>query len=119
MVVRAHGTGKIDNVRMHAYRLTNSKCFDGLDARMSCLACHDPHAHELLPSVKKVDEKCPACHSAGAPVTAVDHVHPKLCPVGTSQCASCHMPKIPLMNGDIAVTDHEIRIVHPGGKYPD
>ncbi len=25
------------------YRLANSKCFDGADPRISCIACHDPH----------------------------------------------------------------------------
>ena len=116
--MRAHKTGAIDNVRMQPYRLTNSKCFDGLDARLSCVTCHDPHQHGM-PSTEIVDGKCLACHSAGTSVTAVEHEQPKLCPVGKNNCASCHMPKVPLMDGNIAFTDHEIRIVHPGAKYPD
>ena len=117
-VLRGHKTGQLDNVRLQPYRLTNSKCFDGLDKRLSCVTCHDPHAPGL-PSAATVDAKCLACHSTGAAVTAVEHEHAKICPTATSNCASCHMPKVMLMEGNIAFTDHEIRVVHPGDKYPN
>src|SRR6266496_5363955 len=41
-VVRNHTRG-IVNVRFQPYRLANSKCFNGTDPRISCIACHDPH----------------------------------------------------------------------------
>lgn len=117
-VVRGNKTGSIDNVRMQPYRLTNSQCFDGLDKRLSCVTCHDPHQPQIT-SVSAVDKTCLSCHATGTRATAVEHEHPKICPVGTHDCATCHMPKVQLLGGDIAFTDHQIRVVHPGDKYPN
>ena len=41
--IAAHGPHNIANVRFQPYRLTNSKCYDADDKRISCIACHDPH----------------------------------------------------------------------------
>lgn len=41
-VVRNNWFGEM-NVRFQPYRLATSKCFDGADARSSCVACHNPH----------------------------------------------------------------------------
>ena len=41
--IAMQGNPSIANVRFQPYRLTESKCYDPDDARISCLACHDPH----------------------------------------------------------------------------
>ena len=56
----------ISNVRFQPYRLTNSKCFDVDDKRISCLGCHNPH-QELDRKDADYDAKCQACHAGGKP----------------------------------------------------
>ena len=84
----------IANVRFQPYRLAGSKCYDADDARISCLACHDPH-HELSAETTDYDPKCQACHGGGKPGA-------KVCPVSKSRCASCHMPKLELREHTIS-----------------
>ena len=128
MVVRNHTRGVV-NVRFQPYRLANSKCFDGADPRISCIACHDPHQN-LVRNDSAYDGKCLACHAtkdssnAGVkPVAALQaagtHANAKACPVATSNCVSCHMPKVQLPGGLITFTDHQIRVVKPGETYPN
>ena len=115
-VVRSHWWGAA-NVRFQPYRLANSKCFNGTDPRISCVACHDPH-RDVIRDVAFYDAKCLACHSSsGRPASA----GPKLCPVAKSNCVSCHMPKVTLPGGSghLAFTDHQIRVVHAGEPYPN
>lgn len=104
-VVRDRLRGEI-NVRFQPYRLANSRCYDGGDRRMSCLACHDPH-HDIVRGAASYDAKCLACHDA------------KSCRVGTSGCSNCHMPKVELPGGHMVFTDHQIRVVRPGEPYPN
>jgi nitrate reductase cytochrome c-type subunit len=116
------------DVRFQPYRLENSRCFSGTDARISCIACHDPHK-DLATSSAYYDQKCLACHGT---TTAAAHVvvspanssqseKPKTCPVAKSNCVSCHMPRVPLpVSGNhLTFTDHQIRIVRPGDAYPN
>ncbi len=109
------GPRGILNVRFQPYRLTNSKCYDGDDARIRCVSCHNPHENYSTVAAS-YDAKCQACHSANAsPVTkAATH----LCPVATKDCVTCHMPKLELPGAHKKFTDHTIRIVHAGEKYP-
>lgn len=126
-VVRNHWRGEI-NVRFQPYRLANSKCFDGIDRRMSCIGCHDPH-QEIVRDEKTYDSKCLACHSAGAKPSAgmlathdaqaASTIAMKICPVSKSDCVSCHMPKIQLPGGHMILADHEIRIVGANEPYPN
>lgn len=111
------------NVRFQPYRLSKSRCWSQPDPRITCIACHDPH-EQLVQDIDSYDEKCLACHaSSAAPASSEDHrvftsrMAPA-CPVKTSQCVSCHMPryKVPQMHG--VFTDHDIRIVRPGDPYP-
>jgi len=122
-VVRNHWRGLID-VRFQPYRLANSKCFDGTDPRISCLACHDPH-QQLVRQDSTYDSKCLACHgssaigpSSSSPASVATSV-PKSCPVSKSECVSCHMPRIALPGGHVSFTDHEIRVVRTGDAYPN
>jgi hypothetical protein len=43
----------------------------------------------------------------------------KACPVATTKCVGCHMPKVnvAVMHSDF--TDHRIRIVRKGESYPN
>jgi hypothetical protein len=131
-VVRSSWRGEID-VRFQPYRLANSKCFDGTDPRISCIACHDPHRN-LVTEDSSYDKKCLACHAsknesasvstqtAGDIVASDGHAKDgkaKACIVANTDCVSCHMPKVKLPNGLVTFHDHEIRIVKPGVPYPD
>jgi len=117
-VVRNHWFGPV-NVRFQPYRLANSKCFNGTDPRISCLACHDPH-QQVVRDDSYYDAKCQACHAAPAhapPALAASSV--PSCPVAKSNCVSCHMPKVKLPNGHLTFTDHQIRVVRAGESYPN
>jgi len=95
----------INNVRYQPYRLWGSQCYDPDDARISCLACHDPHT-ELSAQPADYDAKCQACHGGGK-------AKAKACRVSRHNCASCHMPKTELAGAHYSFTDHRIRIVKP------
>jgi Zn finger protein HypA/HybF involved in hydrogenase expression len=99
------------NVRFQPYRLTNSKCYDTDDARISCLACHDPHK-ELDRTDANYDARCQSCH-AGVKRKA------RVCKVSQSNCVSCHMPKIEMPGSHFKFTDHQIRIVRANEPYPN
>jgi hypothetical protein len=117
-VVRSQWRGEVD-VRFQPFRLANSKCFNGTDPRISCIACHDPHRN-LVTDEASYDVKCLACHRArNGSITKSTERAANACPVATSNCASCHMPKVKLPNGLMTFHDHEIRIVKPGEPYPD
>ncbi len=104
------------DVRFQPFRMSNSKCFDGSDRRLSCLACHDPH-HEVVQDAGSYDPKCLACHGAGAAHTGTATV--KSCPVAKTGCVSCHMPKVDVPGLHQPFTDHQIRIVRANEPYPD
>jgi len=114
-VVR-NGWRGIGNVRFQPYRLANSRCFNGTDPRISCIACHNPH-QDLVRDDLFYDSKCLACHAPTAKPTSTGKA--KVCPVSTSKCVSCHMPKTTLPGGHLHFTDHQIRIVRAGEKFPD
>lgn len=115
-VVRNHWRGEL-TVRFQPYRLANSRCFDGADPRISCIACHDPHV-DVVRDEASYDSKCLACHSA-AGAAAVAGKHAPACPKAQSECVTCHMPKVKLPNGHLTFTDHQIRIVRTGEKFPN
>ena len=128
-VVRNHWRGEL-TVRFQPYRLANSRCFNGADPRISCIACHDPH-QDIVRKDSTYDVQCLACHSslsakpagsaaaASAPVQTPVQTHAKVCPTAKSDCVSCHMPKVKLPNGLMTFTDHQIRIVKPGEPFPN
>jgi len=120
-VVRSHFRGEI-NVRFQPYRLANSRCFNGTDSRISCVACHDPH-QDIVRQDSTYDSKCQACHAAPASAStaslATASPAAKSCPVAKANCVSCHMPKVTLPNGHMTFTDHQIRVVRAGDAYPN
>jgi hypothetical protein len=109
--IATSGIHGIVNVRFQPYRLTNSKCYDADDARIRCTACHDPH-QEVDKRGIDYDAKCQACHAVGKPLA-------KTCKVGTSNCSSCHMPKLEIPGSHNQFTDHQIRIVRANEPYPN
>ena len=100
----------INNIRFQPYRLWGSQCYDPDDARISCLACHDPHT-EASEHPVDYDAKCQACHGGGK-------VGAKACRVSKNNCVSCHMPKIELPGAHYKFSDHRIRVVKPNEPYP-
>jgi len=134
-VVRNRWRGE-PNVRFAPYRLAKSKCFDGSDPRISCLACHNPH-QDVVRQAADYDSKCLACHASAPSVQSTSASAPgmarpgmarsgmarpamaKSCPVATADCVSCHMPKVKLPDEHLIFTDHWIRIAHAGDPYPD
>ena len=118
LVVRSGWRG-VSNVRFQPYRLANSRCFDGTDHRISCLACHDPH-QTVVRNDASYDVKCLACHAASPSHGSVaSSAGGKTCPVAKSKCVSCHMPKVRLPNGLMTFYDHQIRVVKPDEPYPN
>jgi len=113
-VVRMRTWGEV-NVRFQPYRLANSKCFLGDDKRISCTACHNPHAN-LVRDQASYDRNCQACHAKSHAASTMSQ---KPCPVSNSNCVSCHMPKVELPGSHSVFTDHQIRIVHAGDRYPN
>ena len=113
----AHVTG-VANVRVQAYRLMSSRCWGDGDARLTCIACHNPH-EPLSKDADSYDSKCLACHVA-SPNAKPTKDHPgAACPVATKDCITCHMPKIDIPDMHTAFADHLIRVVRPGAPVPD
>ena len=106
----------IRNIRFQPYRLENSRCYDPSDARITCVACHNPH-RELETDAACYDAKCFACHAGSS--KRVPHATARACPKATRNCVSCHMPKLELPGSHYAFTDHYIRVSHPDQPYPD
>ncbi len=111
--IQLNGPRGVANVRFQPYRIVMSKCYDALDRRIGCTACHDPH-NRPEGAVVNSDPACLGCHAAQAGGRPA-----KVCKVGTKQCASCHMPKYELPGSHFRFTDHFIRIARPNETYPD
>jgi Cytochrome c554 and c-prime len=104
--------GKLDinDIRFQPYRLTGSKCYDSDDARISCVACHEPH-DEVDKKSADYDTKCEACHGGGKRGA-------KVCHVSSHDCATCHMPRYELPESHHKFCDHRIRIVKANEPFP-
>jgi hypothetical protein len=115
-VVTNIGLGAL-NLRFAPYRLENSKCWSKPDARLTCVACHDPH-QPLEHDAAAYDSRCLQCHvnQPGTKITAdhrdsdhPDSDHPgAACPVSTKNCTTCHMPKVESSIQHSTFTDHWI-----------
>ena len=118
-VVSGHliGVG-VFNVRFAPYRLENSQCWAKGDARITCVACHDPHK-PLVHEAAAYDANCLACHPANARQKRTANLLGKACRVAEKDCVSCHMPKVEPPGLHSAFTDHWIRVLKPGAPYPD
>lgn len=108
-------------VRFQPYRIEESRCWrDTQDARLTCLGCHNPH-EPLNRDAAFYNKRCLQCHAAAPSATAaappLAHAA-SVCPKATSQCISCHMPKVHIASMHADFTDHYIRIAHPGEAVP-
>ncbi len=108
--IAAEGPRNLNNVRFQPYRLANSKCYDAVDARIKCTACHDAH-RELASEPAAYDSKCQACHADTSRKL-------KACQVAKSGCVTCHMPKYELPGANHLFTDHWIRVAKKNAPYP-
>jgi len=108
------------NARSQPYRLQNSKCWGKGDARLTCIACHDPH-QQLQTDPPAYDGACLSCHlSSMEKSTKPTPDHPgAACPIAKKDCITCHMPKVYVPEMHHNFTDHRIRIVHPNEPYPE
>ncbi len=116
--VELGGTMGSPSVRFPAYRLQNSRCWEKGDARVTCIACHDPH-QPLQRDAAHYDKKCLACHVTGAGTSPTQDHPGKACPQSDHNCASCHMPKQNAPSSHNTFTDHDIRVVRAGEQVPD
>ncbi len=107
----------IATIRFEPYRLVLSRCFDGQDPRISCLACHDTHG-QMEQTASFYDAKCLACHAGPHRPASAGKITGAQCPVGTENCVTCHMPKVELPGDHFKFADHNIRIVKPGEPFP-
>lgn len=107
----------VNNARFPAYRLEASKCWGKGDARLTCMACHNPH-QPLVEDMAAYDSKCLACHVTTVAQNVADHPGPA-CPIATSKCATCHMPRYEIPKMRTTFTDHYIRIVKNPAVFPD
>lgn len=105
------------NVRFAPYRLENSRCWGKGDARLTCLACHDPHK-PLVTDAAAYDSACLRCHVLRGAKKIANHPG-AACPVATAKCVTCHMPKYEPPGLHYKFTDHWIRVVRPGKSYPN
>jgi hypothetical protein len=115
--VTLSGSTGITSLRFPPYRLENSRCWGKGDARLTCVACHDPH-RPLEREAAAYDRRCLSCHvnSAGAKPTA-DHPG-KACPTARKDCVTCHMPKAHVVDIPVKFTDHQIRVVRSNEPVP-
>jgi nitrate/TMAO reductase-like tetraheme cytochrome c subunit len=115
--VTLSGSTGITSLRFPPYRLENSRCWGKGDARLTCVACHDPH-QPLERRAGAYDSRCLSCHvnTVGAKITA-DHPG-AACPVARKECVSCHMPKAVVTDIPVKFTDHQIRVVRTDDAIP-
>jgi hypothetical protein len=124
------GTRGVINARFQPYRLEKSKCWRRGDARLTCIACHNPH-EPLVQDAAAYDQKCLACHTTTAEKKTIvgekvllaqkgqGSLPGAACPVSTKNCVTCHMPQVEIPSIHAPFFDHDIRIVRGGGSYPN
>lgn len=113
--VMESGMQGVATVRFQPYRLELSRCWGNGDARLTCLACHDPH-RPLVRDASSYDQRCLACHAAGQSSKASSRLPGTACPRSTRDCTTCHMPKYEVPGTHAKFTDHRIQIVRPDSK---
>jgi cytochrome c554/c'-like protein len=113
--VKLAGEEGIAALRSQPNRLQSSRCWGAGDARITCVACHDPHV-PLVREAAAYDSRCLSCHVQGAASPAMAATaakdHPgRACPVARENCVTCHMPRYEAPGMHHEFTDHRIRIV--------
>jgi Cytochrome c554 and c-prime len=117
-VVKSGGVGiGVLNVRFAPYRLENSRCWMKGDARITCIACHDPHK-PLVTDDASYDPVCLRSHVLSSAVDTAGHPG-AACPVSDANCVTCQMPKYEPPVFHASFTDRWIRVARPGPSYPN
>ena len=122
--VNLSGSSGEGNARFQPYRLEQSKCWNKNDARLTCVACHDPHK-QVDSDPGSYDHVCLSCHvtklsaAKAAVATAARNQPGAACPVATKNCSSCHMPQVYVPAMHSSFPDHRIRIAREGEPFPD
>jgi hypothetical protein len=105
-------------VRQQSLTMPRSRCYTESEGGLSCITCHNPH-RDAETEATHYEAKCLACH--GTTLSAKDsrtQGRAAACPVNaSSDCVSCHMPKVENPHEHTWFTDHHIRIhrdVRPG-----
>ena len=93
------------SVRFPSQRIVLSRCFNESFAELACTTCHDPHL-DVADEAANLDKPCLTCHDGQ---TRADGA---VCPVSSTDCSSCHMPKRRVMRHSM-FSDHWIRVVGP------
>lgn len=96
------------NLRFAPYRLENSLCWSKPDARLTCVACHDPH-QPLDHDLADYDSRCLQCHVNQPGMKPTADYPGAACPVSRENCVTCHMPKTESPFQRSTFTDHWIR----------
>lgn len=112
------GAKGVNTLRFPAYRLQLSRYWGKGDARITCIACHDPH-RPLVTDIAAYDHNCLSCHIRSAASAPTHLQHAPACPVGQKNCATCHMPKRDMREMHGAFTDHRIAIYRPGAALQE
>ena len=115
--VKLSGAKGVTTAKSQPYRLVDSKCWGKGDARLTCIACHNPHAPLETDSVA-YDKVCFSCH-VGTGENKTASRAGVACPVGTRDCVSCHMQKVFVPEMHFKFTDHRIRVVRGNEAYPE
>ena len=117
--VKLSGVKGVSTTRSAPYRLVTSKCWGKKgDARITCVACHDPH-EQLQTEAAAYDHACLKCHvNASGQKPRAEHPG-AACPVATRNCTSCHMQKVYVPEMHDKFTDHRIRVVREGEPFPN
>ena len=108
----------VERVRFQPYRLEESRCWGDGDARLTCVACHDPH-QPLNHDPAAYDAKCLACHASSRSQKPSPGHSGKACPKATKNCVTCHMPRVDLPSMHAPFVDHRIRIARANSPFPD
>jgi hypothetical protein len=117
--VKLSGVKGVSTARSAPYRLVTSKCWGRKgDARITCIACHDPH-EQLQTEASAYDHACLKCHVTAQGQKPTTEQPGAACPVGTKNCTSCHMQKVYVPEMHDKFTDHRIRIAREGEPFPD
>jgi hypothetical protein len=98
------------SLRFQPYRIENSRCWGKGDARLACIACHDPH-RPLTGETSSYDQHCLACHVNGTDAKPTADHPGEPCKVARNDCAKCHMPQSEVIDIPVRFTDHQIRVV--------
>jgi hypothetical protein len=116
--VMESGMEGVATIRFQPYRLELSRCWGEGDARLTCLACHDPH-QPLVRDPGSYDGTCLHCHAATEGPKASSNHHPAACPRSAKDCVTCHMAQYEVPGTHTKFTDHCIRILQSGPNRPD